>query len=143
MKKMTTKEHLKGIASNTKQWVKKHWKVVALGGLAILGGAVIVSMNKKNEEYDEEGEDILNTLLDSYNNEIAKRNPKIDEDIYTNIASQMESLIFDDGCDEGVITATYEVEYPKFGDYAKGSWKGNKEVTVTIKDVYIENEEDK
>lgn len=142
MKKMTTKEHLKGIASNTKQWVKEHWKGIALGGLAILGGAVIVSMSKKNEEHDEEGEAIID-VFDSYSKSIAKRNPEIDMDIYTNIASQMESLIFDDSCDEGVITATYEVEYPKYGDYAKGSWKGNKEVTVTIKDVYIENEEDK
>lgn len=139
MKKMTTKEHLKGIASNTKQWVKEHWKGIALGGLAILGGAVIVSMKKKNEE----GNEVILDVLDSYSDKIAKRNPKIDEDIYTNIALQMESLIFDDSCDEGVISTTYEVEYPKNGDYAEGSWKGNKEVTVTIKDVYIENEEDK
>ncbi len=139
MKKMTTKEHLKGIASNTKQWIKEHWKGIALGGLAILGGAVIVSMNKKNEDNNEESE----AILDSYSNAIAKRNPKIDEDIYTNIALQMESLIFDDSCDEGVITTTYEVEYPKNGDYSDGSWTGNKEITVTIKDVDIENKEDK
>lgn len=143
MKKMTTKEHLKGIASNTKQWVKEHWKGIALGGLAILGGTVIVSMNKKSEERDEESETVVIDTLDSYSTAIAKRNPQIDEDIYTNVALQMESLIFDDSCDEGVITTTYEVEYPKNGDYSEGSWTGNKEVTVTIKDVDIENEEDK
>lgn len=136
MKKMTTKEHLKGIASNTKQWIKEHWKGIVLGGLAILGGAVIVSMKKKNEEHNEEGEAILD-VLDSYSNAIAKRNPNIDEDIYTNIALQMESLIFDDSCNEGIITTTYEVEYPKNGDYSEGSWTGNKEVIVTIKDVDI------
>jgi len=113
MKELTTLEHLKGIGRNTKKWAKKHWRGIAYGGLALLGGAMLIAAHSKSNdtEHDEEGEDILNTLLDSYNNEIAKRNPKIDEDIYTNVALQMESLIFDDSCDEGTIFATYYEKY--------------------------------
>lgn len=143
MKELTTLEHIKGIGRNTKKLAKKHWRGIAYGGLALLGGAMLIAAHSKSNdtEHDEEGEDILNTLLDSYNNEIAKRNPKIDEDIYTNIALQMESLIFDDSCDEGTIFATYAVDYPLNGDYSEGTWTTNKEVTITIKD--IGNEEDK
>ena len=59
----------------------------------------------------------------------------IDEDIFTNIAPQIEDLVLKEGLDEGFIDVCYDVEYPKFGDIKKGIYTVTKNVKVVITDI--------
>lgn len=117
---------------NFKEAMKNFWdrhKVTIVSGLMFFGGLFIGYAVKRTNDGIEDG---------GYDLGIVPSDPKakeIDKDIYTRIAPFIEDTVLCEGLDEGYIDATYDVEYPKFGDERNGTYTATKKVEVNIKDV--------
>ena len=115
---------------------EEHKEQIVLGGVAV-GGFLLgvlyenfrdsscdISLNRDSSEYEIPGE-----IPSSKNGRL------IDEDIFTNIAPQIEAVILEEGLDEAYIDATYDVEYPKGGDYKNGTYTVKKKLDIYVRDM--------
>lgn len=125
--KETTKKKFK----RSWDWVKDHKYGIAFGtGIVIFVTGLIVN-NKKNDDLELNPFNSVPEELLPYE----KTNRFIDEDIFTNIAPQIEDLVLEEGADEGYIDVTYDVAFPKFGDYRNGTYNVKKKVEVYVRDM--------
>jgi hypothetical protein len=60
---------------------------------------------------------------------------EIDEEIYTDLASDIEDAVFKEGLDEWYDSRVFDVLYAKAGDPSKGTYTAKKEVTVNVRDI--------
>lgn len=60
---------------------------------------------------------------------------EIDEEIYTDLASDIENAVFKEGLDEWYDSRVFDVLYAKYGDPSKGTYTAKKEVTVNVRDI--------
>ena len=110
-----------------KFWDKNKGKIFAVTGwLVALGTVTVVVVNSIGS--DDGDEDLKEEKVD------IKWNTDIDEDIFTNLAPQIEDMVLEEGLDEGYIEETYSVDYPKNGD-SDESYTVEKKVEVKVYDV--------
>lgn len=117
-----------------KEKIKKFWEDhkerVVIGGLTVsafvLGYFISESRNHSTCEPSDEEVPELPSGLDAQ---------LIDEDIFTSIAPQIETLVLEEGLDEGYIERTYTVEYPKNGNPDEGYYEVKKKVEVHVHDM--------
>ncbi len=60
---------------------------------------------------------------------------EIDEEIYTDLASDLEKAVLKEGLDEWYDHRVFDVLYAKYGDPLKGTYTAKKEVTVNVRDI--------
>ena len=70
----------------------------------------------------------------------SKNGREIDEDIFTNIAPQIEAALLEEGLDEAYIDVTYDVEFPMGGDYKNGTYSVKKKVDIYVRDMCDQEE---
>lgn len=109
----------------------------------LLGGAMLASFGfgvlySKLHSHQPKYQPLPNSDYDPYGNFDATPRcvKRIDEDVFTNVAIQIEDLLLDEGLDEGIINTDYEVEFFKFGDRTgnSGTYTVNKNLQVLIRD---------
>ena len=118
-----------------KRWAEKNQALI-VSGIIFIGGIIVTAITGKVcyergllDGIKKSDDDRIDALPSVHNARL------IDEDIYTNIAPQIEDMVLTEGLDEGYIEEVYTVQYPKFGDYAKGTYDVLKKVTVNVYDV--------
>ena len=110
-----------------KFWDKNKGKIFAVTGwLVALGTVTVVVVNSIGSD---ETEEVDNTDYDN-----AMNSKDVDEDIFTNLAPQIEDMVLTEGLDEGYIEETYSVDYPKNGD-SDESYTVDKKVEIKVYDV--------
>ena len=60
---------------------------------------------------------------------------EIDEEIYSDLAGDIEDAVLKEGLDEWYDCRVFDVLYAKCGDPSKGTYTAKKEVTVNVRDV--------
>lgn len=86
-------------------------------------------------EHAAEGKVILDALKDAGFTYSALNVHEIDEDIFTEIAPQIEGLLLEEGLDEGGIDKDYIIKFPKFGDTENGYYEVIKHLHVFVQDI--------
>lgn len=109
-------------------WKKNGAKIVA--GTAAVAGFVIAYKLGSRNAVNKIG---TSATLD-HADEFVKSCRFVDEDIFTDLALQIEDLVIADGIDEGVIERTYTMAYPRFGGTENGFYKVLKNVQVLVRD---------
>ena len=99
---------------------------VAVGSFA--AGCAVVAIAKSGNNIPISDEDIPE--LPS-----GRTAQRIDEDIFTRLAPEIEDFVLSDGVDEAYIEGTYTVEFPKFGNPDNGYYNVDKKVEVRMYDV--------
>ena len=66
---------------------------------------------------------------------ISNLNRKVDEDIFTDLAPEIEELVLAEGVDEGLVQRVYPVKFPKYGDKCKETYTVRKYVKVLVQDM--------
>ena len=99
---------------------------IAVGSFA--AGCAVVAIAKSGNDIPISDEDI--SELPS-----GKNAQRIDEDIFTRLAPEIEDFVLSDGVDEAYIEGTYTVEFPKHGNPDEGYYERNKKVEVRMYDV--------
>lgn len=134
---------MKKIKNKIKNFWKKHKKEIIFTAITVgsfTAGCVITNALKGSktalDDHDKEGKDILDTLNDAFNKYPSTRKTKlIDEDIFTSLAPEIEDLVLSEGCDEGYLERSYDVDYPKYGDPSEGYYSVTKQVLVKVTDI--------
>lgn len=117
-----------------KKFVKDHKTEIIVGGLSVAAFVCAAIASHDNESSAESS--AVNEVLDRVSN----NHSGIDEDIFTDLAPQIENLVLTKECDNGYIERTYHVEWPvcridEAGGYHESICEGKKKVTVCITDV--------
>ena len=111
-----------------KKFVKEHKTGIIVGGLSVAAFVCAVIASHNNESSDD---------LEPLKIPDEMPNPAhdhIDEDIFTDLAPQIEDAVLTEGLDEDYIEKTYYVEWPKGGGN-EGTYEEVKKVMVHIVDV--------
>lgn len=110
-----------------KKFFKEHKTEIVIGAIAAVGVvcAVIAAHDDTAEHEPVKIPDEMPYPKHDY----------IDEDIFTDLAPQIEDLVLTEGLDEGYIEKTYHVEWPKRGDVNEGIYEEVKKVTVHVVDI--------
>lgn len=59
----------------------------------------------------------------------------IDEEIYADLAGDIEDAVLKEGLDEWFDSRVFDVLYAKYGDPSRGTYTTKKEVTVNVRDI--------
>lgn len=114
---------MKNVIERTKKFVKDHKKAIIIGGVTVAGVASVVILKDKvtagNEMY-------YRKFFDNFKKAMADMSEvhrKIDEQIFTDLAPEIEDMVLSEFVEDGYLDRTYEL--------------GNvlKKVEVTIKKV--------
>lgn len=127
-------------------WKKNKYKIintlVTIGTFALGYTACsyieAISVPYRTHEPDDDTfvDDFMTALKESERHYSALRDDVriVDEDIFTNVAPQIEDAVLTEGLDEAFIKANYVVRYPKNGSFDNGAYTTHKLVEINITD---------
>jgi len=117
----------------TKLTLKEFWdenkaEIVLGTALTVIAGAAfgVVLRDRKIHMEAAKGQKILDAFESTHR--------FVDEDIFTDLAPQIEDLVLTEGVDEGLIEKVYKVSYPLAGDPKNGFYDVKKYVKVLVQD---------
>lgn len=111
-----------------KDFCKKNWPYLLGTAATVAMGMVAWKVVKISGVKSPEVNDFLKPIEGGY-----KGNSWIDEDIFTDLAPQIEDALLEEGLDELLIDRTYPVKFPKFGDFKNGTYSIDKNIQVHIR----------
>lgn len=109
-----------------KNFVKKHKKVFIAGGVLVTTGVAtfVISKDIKSMiKHEKEGQEILHVLRSTLKGGLTEAQAKIDEEIFSDLAPEIEQMVLDKGIEHAVIERYYDL----------GEDRLFKSVVVTIK----------
>lgn len=127
-----------------KFYIKHKFEIWFAGVMATLLGMSCAGLYiyKKGKDYgisltehESEGKAILEALQGAGIGLSALNANEIDDDIFTEIAPQIEGLLLEEGLDEGGIDKNYIIKFPKFGDAENGYYEVVKKLHVFVQDI--------
>ena len=124
---MKEKKIIEEVKKNGKDFCKKNWPYVVIAGGAAIG-IIAWGLAKKSGVKPSEVNNFLQPIEGGY-----RGNSWIDEDIFTDLAPQIEDALLEEGLDELFIERTYPVKFPKFGDFKNGTYTVDKNIQVHIR----------
>lgn len=118
-------------------WQKHKGKIIGATAIVTAVSLVVVKIvlttEETNSEIDEEGKKIIDAFEEAHS--LYSGNQAIDEDIFTNLAPNIEDAVLEEGLDEAYFEKNYSVEYPINGNPDEGYYTVNKKVTVSVNDI--------
>ena len=112
-------------------------KTIKAGILFTIGLVIYGKGKKAGHEtivYKDNPDDKALLYAAKIKDEIDNNHYDIDEEIYSDLASNIEDAILEEGLDEWFDERNFTVKYPRFGDYSKGLYTAKKHVKVYVQD---------
>ena len=121
---------------DVKYFWEEHKEQIIMGALAVTGFALGWHFCKNHYKLHKASAKVVETAS-KLSDELPLKGTHqfVDEDIFTNIAPQIEEAVLTEGLDEAFIEATYHVAWPKGGDFKNGVYEELKKVTVKVMDI--------